>query len=147
MYKFLFVLCLLSFKQSDPVWSSDIEAAKVKAKADHKMILLNFSGSDWCGPCIRLHKEILSSDVFSKYATTHLVLLNADFPRMKKNQLADDKAKQNDALADAYNKTGIFPLTLLLNEDGKVVKRWEGFPNETPEDFVTDINNSFGNNK
>lgn len=103
------------------------------------MILLNFSGSDWCGPCIRLHKEIFNSEAFAAYAKDQLVLLNADFPRLKKNQLAKSRQLQNNKLADEYNAGGAFPLTLLLDANGKIIKRWEGLPNETPEAFVKEI--------
>jgi len=68
-------------------WETDLESAKHKAQDEHKFILLNFSGSDWCGPCIRMHQEIFENDDFKKYADNNLVLLNADFPRLKKNQL------------------------------------------------------------
>ena len=68
-------------------WETDFENAKKKAEKEHKLILLNFSGSDWCGPCIRLKKEIFQSNSFINYADSNLVLVNADFPRNKKNKL------------------------------------------------------------
>lgn len=120
-------------------WQTDFEKAKTEAKTENKFILLNFSGSDWCGPCIRLHKEIFGSEVFTKYADEKLVLVNADFPRLKKNMLSKEQQKQNDALADKYNSDGSFPLTLLLDADGKVIKKWEGFPSETPDEFTDDV--------
>jgi thioredoxin-related protein len=120
-------------------WQTDFERAKSEAKTENKFILLNFSGSDWCGPCIRLHKEIFDSEVFTKYADENLVLVNADFPRLKKNMLSKEQQKQNDALADKYNTNGAFPLTLLLDADGKVIKKWDGFPSETAEEFTNDV--------
>jgi thioredoxin-related protein len=120
-------------------WHYNLDEAKATAKKEHKHILLNFSGSDWCGPCIRLHKEILGSETFQKCADAKLVLINADFPRLKKNQLSKAQQKINDALADQYNSKGSFPLTLLLNENGKIIKQWEGLPNGTPEEFVEDV--------
>lgn len=122
-------------------WESNFEAAKKAARESHKLILLNFSGSDWCGPCIRLRKEILESDVFSKMADTALVLVNADFPRNKKNRLSAALTKQNEALADIYNREGKFPFTLLLDADGKVIRTWEGFPGKSANDFSYEINN------
>ena len=112
---------------------------KLKPKSENKFILLNFSGSDWCGPCIRLHKEIFDSEVFTKYADEKLVLVNADFPRLKKNMLSKEQQKQNDALADKYNNDGAFPLNVLLNADGKVIKKWDGYPSSTPEEFTNDV--------
>ncbi|WP_461448511.1 thioredoxin family protein [Mucilaginibacter sp.] len=65
-------------------WSGDFSAAQKQAQQEHKLIIINFSGSDWCGPCIRLRKEILESSTFEDYATDHLVLVRADFPRQKR---------------------------------------------------------------
>lgn len=121
-------------------WMGDFNAAKSEAIQKHKLILINFSGSDWCGPCIRLRKEILESGTFEGYASDHLVLVRADFPRQKRNQLSKEQTKLNEALADKYNADGKFPYTLLVDENGKVLKTWDGFPNESPDQFVSDIN-------
>jgi thioredoxin-related protein len=144
----LLLITLFSTILLSPIsWQTDIEKAEQSAKAEHKLIVLNFSGSDWCGPCIRLHKEIFESEVFTSFANEHLVLLNADFPRSKKNQLSKEQQKKNDELADAYNKEGVFPLTLLLNPDGKVLKKWEGFPKESADEFTNEINGVANANK
>lgn len=120
-------------------WLGDFNAAKNEAVQKHKLILINFSGSDWCGPCIRLRKEILESSEFENFASDNLVLVRADFPRQKKNQLSKDQVKLNETLADKYNADGKFPYTLLVDVDGKILKQWDGFPNETPDQFITDI--------
>ena len=129
-------LSLLFFLNFSPVWLTDFDQAKQKAKEEHKYILLTFSGSDWCIPCIKLHKEIFDSKAFTDFADEHLELVNADFPRLKKNQLSKEQQKKNESLADRYNPQGSFPLTLLLTEEGKVVKSWEGYPNVSPEEFT-----------
>ncbi|MEO6357828.1 MAG: thioredoxin family protein [Ferruginibacter sp.] len=139
MKKAILLMAVAVISMSFINWHYNMEEAKATAKKDHKHILLNFSGSDWCGPCIRLHKEILGSDAFQKFANANLVLVNADFPRLKKNQLPKDQQKINDALADQYNSKGSFPLTLLLNESGKIVKQWEGLPSATPEEFAEEV--------
>lgn len=77
--KLLITFLVLFFFVSDPQWLLDFSKAQQEAVQSKKMILLNFSGSDWCGPCIRLRKEILGSDVFNKYAADHLILVSADF--------------------------------------------------------------------
>lgn len=120
-------------------WGTDLEKAKQQASTEHKYILLNFSGSDWCGPCIRMHKDIFESESFSTLANDKLVLVNADFPRLKKNQLAKELQKSNEVLADQYNPQGIFPLTVLLTAEGKVVKSWEGFPQGASENFLSQL--------
>jgi Thioredoxin-like len=122
-----------------PGWHYNLDEAKAIARQEHKHILLNFSGSDWCGPCIVLRKEILDDTVFLKMADTALVLVNADFPRKKKDQLPALQQKINNALADQYNAEGQFPRTLLLNADGKVLKTWDGNPGVTPEVFAADV--------
>jgi thioredoxin-related protein len=127
------------FLVSSNGWGTDFENAKKIAEKEHKLILLNFSGSDWCIPCIRLHKEVFENESFKSFAENNLVLINADFPRLNKNQLSKDMQKKNDKLADKYNSQGIFPYTLLLDADGKVLKVWEGFPNLSPEQFEGQI--------
>jgi thioredoxin-related protein len=134
---FIALLGLAAFAPGD--WQNDFEKAKQTAQADHKYILLNFSGSDWCGPCIRLHKEIFDADVFDQYAKSHLVLVNADFPRLKKHALPAALQKKNDELADQYNKEGTFPLTILLTSEGKVLKTWEGLPPVSAEEFTKQV--------
>lgn len=120
-------------------WHYNFEEAKQIAQKEHKHILLNFSGSDWCGPCIRLHKEIFENESFQAFAAKNLVLVNADFPRLKKNQLPAAQQKINDAIAEKYNSKGSFPLTLLLDENGKLLKEWDGYPKVTPEALANDM--------
>ena len=136
----LLAIYLIMIFSASVSWLGDFNTAKTEAAQNHKLILINFSGSDWCGPCIRLRKEILESNTFENYASDHLVLVRADFPRQKKNQLPKDQVKLNEALADQYNPDGKFPFTLLVDEHGKVLRSWDGFPNETPDQFVSDIN-------
>ena len=141
--KFLLTFLISSLLTTNsPVWFSDINKAKTEAATSGRYILVNFSGSDWCGPCIRLHKELFGTETFISYAQKNLVLVNADFPRLKKNQLSKEQQKMNDALADQYNPQGHFPYTVLLDAKGKVIKTWDGFPNESPDKFLADINSA-----
>lgn len=126
-------------------WHYNLQQAEQIARNSHRYVLLNFSGSDWCGPCIRLHKEIFAAPEFTAFADTSLVMVNADFPRNKKNQLSATQQSVNDELAGKYNNEGDFPLTLLLNADGKVLKKWIGYPKGTASDFIADINNTISN--
>jgi len=120
-----------------PGWLTNLEDAKKQAKTEHKYILLNFSGSDWCGPCIELTRNVFQTEIFNKYAAENLVLVNADFPRSKKHQLDFKQKAINEALAQTYNKSGAFPLTLLLDENGKVIQKWEGAPANSPAVFIS----------
>jgi thioredoxin-related protein len=135
------------FFLSSPNWYHNLHEAEKVAQKEHKYILLNFSGSDWCGPCIRMHTEIFESPVFKEMADTQLVMVNADFPRKKKNQLPPDQQKLNDEMADHYNSHGKFPLTLLLDAEGKVLLTWEGLPEESPEAFTMEVRNGIYSNQ
>lgn len=130
----MFVLQNLSTR-----WLTDFEQARQKAYSEQKLIVLNFSGSDWCGPCIQMHKEIFDSEAFEQFANVHLVLVKADFPRLKKNALTKDQQKKNDQLAEIYNKKGIFPATVLLTAEGNPIKIWEGFPQLSAGQFIREI--------
>src|ERR1700761_5482856 len=115
----LLAICMLFIFNPTVTWLGNFDDAKVEAAKDHKLILINFSGSDWCGPCIRERKEIFETAAFENFASEHLVLVRADFPRQKKNQLSKEQAKLNEDLADRYNSEGKFPYTLLVDENGK----------------------------
>jgi thioredoxin-related protein len=129
--KLLSIFFLITFSISTAEWTTDFSKAKTEATEKSKYILLNFSGSDWCGPCMKLKKEVLDSEAFLKFAEDKLVLVRADFPRNKKNKLSPEQTKQNEALAEKYNNEGKFPLTVLINAEGKVVKTWDGYSPST----------------
>ena len=66
-------------------------------------------------------------------------MVNADFPRQKKNQLAKDLQKQNDQLADKYNSKGSFPFTAILDAKGNVLRSWDGLPKESADQFLQEV--------
>ena len=119
-------------------WIGDFSQAQSQAKQEKKFILLNFSGSDWCGPCIKLKHDVFETAEFEQFAQGKLVLVRADFPRLKKNQLPKDQQDRNDQMAERYNPNGKFPLTVLINAQGKVVKEWEGYQ-PSKEKFIAEI--------
>lgn len=137
--KLILLASVIFLSFSFTTWEPDFATAKQEANKKHELILLNFSGSDWCGPCIRLKKEIFQSTVFSEFADSNLISYNADFPRNKKNQLDNKIKDQNEKLADQYNPEGKFPFTLLINEEGKVVKSWDGLPAEDSSAFTQEL--------
>ena len=138
MMKTVVSIFLISFVLQGNTWSTDFNKAKQEATTNNKCILLNFSGSDWCAPCIKTKRDLFETKEFMDYAATNLILVNADFPRLKKNKLDDALTKSNEALADIYNKEGEFPLTLLLDANGKVLKKWVGFPGPA-DTFINSI--------
>jgi thioredoxin-related protein len=138
--KLLVIAVLMAVSSSLSPWMNDFAAAKKIAVEKHQCLLVNFSGSDWCGPCIRLHKEIFDGEAFLAMAKDQLVLVNADFPRLKKNQLPKAQQQQNEKLADLYNAAGNFPSTVLVNAEGKVLKVWDGYPKQGAAAFIAEIN-------
>lgn len=113
----LFALGAVSAR-AEANWLSDISKAQTEAKANHKLLLLDFTGSDWCIWCKKLHAEVFSKPEFQDYAKDHLVLMTVDFPRQ--SPLAPEVRKQNEELAAKYGIQG-FPTIIVLNGDGKQV--------------------------
>ncbi len=124
-----------SFSQKNENFSQKLELAKT----ENKNVLLYFSGSDWCAPCVKFKKFIINTPEFQIFAKENLVIYNADFPRLSKNKLAKEVEKENETLADKYNSKGIFPLILLLDAEGNVIKKWEEYPKETVEEFIAKL--------
>ncbi len=113
-------------------WITDFEKAKETAKKLKRPMLVDFTGSDWCGWCIKLDKEVFSKDEFKEYAKDNLVLVELDFPNRKKQ--SDALKAQNKALAKKYGIRG-YPTILLLDADGKELAR-TGYQRGGPEKYV-----------
>lgn len=140
MRKLLLAFMFLSFAvvfAGNPI--NDLSKAKEVAKSENKLILLKFSGSDWCVPCIKLQKQIIESEQFQIFSDKNLVLMNADFPRLKKNMLPKEEQKLNEALAEKFNKDGVFPKLVLMNSEGKILAHWEGFGNWSAQTLIDNI--------
>lgn len=102
--------------RADISWLTDYEQAQKQAKSSKKLLLLDFTGSDWCGWCIRLRREVFSKPEFQEYASKNLVLMEVDFPRAKEQP--QDVRMQNQNLAMRYEVQG-FPTIIVLNAEGK----------------------------
>jgi len=120
-------------------WLTDLEEAKKVASEKNQNIVLVFQGSDWCAPCIKLDKEIWSTDEFKNYAQENFVMLQADFPRKKKNKLEKAQQEKNNNLAEKYNKQGFFPHVVVLNEKGNVLGR-TGYKKVSPTAYIKILN-------
>jgi thiol-disulfide isomerase/thioredoxin len=114
---FFWLLSVLTISAGQAQVLVDPTEAFGAAQASGKPVLLVFSGSDWCAPCIRLEREVLSDSVFLRYAADHLILLKADFPQRKKQ--AQPLKAACEKLADTYNQEGAFPKLLLISPDKK----------------------------
>ena len=135
---FLGVFLFISLGIQSQNWHTDLDEAKTMASQNNQKIILVFKGSDWCAPCIKLEREVLSTEHFRTYAKDHFVLLEADFPKRKKNALPDDLQKKNNELAERYNKRGVFPFVVVLDKDGNVLGE-TGYFKTTPEAYVTHL--------
>lgn len=119
----LFVItCLVSspLRAADAAWGSDFEAALLKAKKSGKPLLVDFTGSDWCKWCIKLHKEVFSTEAFVQWSQKSLELVVIDFP-MSVLQRAEVKMR-NENLARIYGVQA-FPTILILDSNGRLLER------------------------
>ncbi|MCM4171581.1 thioredoxin family protein [Arenibacter sp. TNZ] len=136
MKKWTLIMALLfSGLSTAQKWESDWSTAVAMAKENHQNVLLVFSGSDWCAPCIKLDKSIWQSVEFQEYAKDHWTMLRADFPRKKANQLPDAQKDKNAQLAEKYNKNGYFPLVLVLDSNGNILGQ-TGFKNISVKEYI-----------
>ncbi|MEY8849087.1 thioredoxin family protein [Psychroserpens sp. XS_ASV72] len=116
-------------------WLTNFEQAKSLAKAQNKKVILVFQGSDWCAPCIKLDKEIWSTETFKTYAEKHYIMLKADFPKRKKNALSEAQQEHNNKLAETYNKNGYFPYVVVMDADGNYLGS-TGYQKIEPSEYI-----------
>ena len=124
---------------SEGEWLTDLPKALNRAKAEKKAVLMDFTGSDWCGWCKRFNKEVFSTAEFKEYATKNLVLVEVDFPNQKK--LGPELKKANDGLKSKYNVNG-FPTLVVLNGEGREIGRQVGYSDGGPKAFIAKLENS-----
>jgi thioredoxin-related protein len=121
---------------AETTWLTDLPKAQAQAKAENKIVLLDFTGSDWCGWCIKFKKETLDTAEFQAYAATNVVLVELDYPQKKVQ--SDDLKKANAALKDQYNIEG-FPTLIVLDKGGKEIGRQVGYAKGGPQAFIAKI--------
>jgi thioredoxin-related protein len=131
----LLVSLALAVQAAELEWLTDLPKAQAKAKQDKKIVMLDFTGSDWCGWCIKLNKEVFSTPEFAAYAKTNVVLVEVDFPRRKK--LSEGQQKANDALQEKYAVRG-YPTLIVLNSDGKKIGEL-GYMPGGPKPFLAEL--------
>ena len=105
-------------------WMTDLEAAKAKAAAENKAVLIDFTGSDWCGWCIRLRKQVLDTPAFETYAKDKFVLMEVDVPQNPK--FDPELRKRNEQLCEQFSVDG-FPTIMVITPQGEVVGGFSGF--------------------
>lgn len=117
------------------VWLTDYDKALAQAKIQKRPVLVDFTGSDWCIWCMKLHSEVFSQPVFESWAQKKVVLLKLDFPR--RTPQSDAVKKANAALAEKYHIEG-FPTILILDENGNEKAR-TGYRRGGPEAYVKQL--------
>jgi thioredoxin-related protein len=137
--KFIIILILtFSVNCFAQDWQTNLNEAKKIASKNNESIVIVFQGSDWCGPCMKLDKEVWSTPEFQKLSKDHFVMLKADFPRKKANKLSDEQTAQNAKLAELYNDQGYFPLVVVINSNGKVLGKM-GYEKLSPKTYFNKL--------
>lgn len=135
MKRYAIVISLLTGlapAQDQGLWIQDFAAAKAKAKAEKKDLLVDFTGSDWCGWCIKLDNEVFAKEAFQAEAPKHFVLVKLDYPR-DQSILTEEIVKQNAELQGTFNIQG-FPTILLMSHTGLVYGQ-TGYQEGGPEAY------------
>jgi thioredoxin-related protein len=117
-------------------WLTSVPDAQAQAKKENKLVLMDFTGSDWCSWCKKLDAEVFSKPEFADYAKKNLVLVQVDFPN-NKEQSADLK-KANQALQEKYKING-FPTLIVINGDGKIVWQQVGYLAGGPPAVIAEL--------
>ena len=127
--------------RAEAMWGHDAITAQSRAKENGKLVLLDFTGSDWCSPCMALHDFVLSQPEFLNYAEKNLELVELDFPQ---NKSIDEKlAKANAKLAEKYNIDG-FPTIIVLDSAGKIVHRDVGYSGKNAKAYTANLQKALG---
>ena len=101
------------------IWQSNFEEVQQQAKKDGKLILLYFSGSDWCRPCMQLKSDVFETEAFKEFANENFILTLFDFPAQKTHQLPKEQKSHNEKMAEKYNSRGAFPIVVIVDYQGK----------------------------
>ena len=116
-------------------WAADYGSAQRTAADEGKSVVLVFSGSDWCAPCIKLDREIWQDPSFQAAAQEDFVFYRADFPGKKENRLSEELTEANEKLAERYNQRGAFPLVVILTPEGEVLGQ-TGYQKISPTEYL-----------
>jgi len=142
-YRFFLFAVAVSVLVSAPLaggeesgWLTDYKQAQQQAKANNKFLLLDFTGSDWCGWCRKFDREILLKPEFKDFARDNLVVVELDFPRAKPQP--PELRKQNRELAQQYEIVG-FPTIVVLSADGQKLWRYDGYFPDGPAAFIAQL--------
>jgi protein disulfide-isomerase len=120
---------------ADSTWLTDLPKAQAQAKTEKKLVLLNFTGSDWCPWCWKLRDEIFKTPEFEAYAKKNLVLVEVDFPRKK--EISAEQKKANKELSTKYKIEG-YPTVVVLASTGETAGTL-GYMKGGPSGFIAKL--------
>ena len=120
-------------------WSTDLDKALEKAKTENKALLVEFTGSDWCPPCIAMRKNVFSKKEFVDAASKNFILVELDFPKGDK-----DLKEKNQPFAEKY-KIECFPTVILLNSEGKEFNRFFASQYPKTDEFLKHLDEALEN--
>lgn len=120
-------------------WLTDFDTAMQKASVENKPVILVFQGSDWCTPCIKLSKNIWSSEEFIRYSQGNYIMLMADFPKKKENKLSKEQQEKNNKLFEKYNVSGAVPFVVIFDKNGKVLGT-TGYKDISSAEYINHLN-------
>ncbi len=126
-------------RAADLTWLTDVPKAEQQAKAGNKLVLLDFTGSDWCGWCMKLDKDTFDQPEFADYAAKNLVLVQLDYPQHKEQ--SDDLKSANAALAKKYEIDG-YPTLIALKPDGTVAWKQVGYLEGGPKALIAKLDDA-----
>ena len=115
---------IMSAAQAADAWLTDFKVARAQAQAEQKPIVLDFTGSDWCGWCMTMRRMVLDTPDFYTYARNKFVLMEVDLPR-DTTKMTNEQIRQNNALAQQY-KVNTFPTVLVITADGQLIGGFTG---------------------
>jgi disulfide reductase len=127
---------------ADLNWLTNLPKAQAQAKAENKLVLMDFTGSDWCIWCKKLDADTFSKLEFADYAKTNLVLVEVDFPNNKPQ--SDELKKANAALKAKYDSEGAFPTLILMKPDGMVLWKQTGYLEGGPAAMIAELEKAKG---
>jgi thioredoxin-related protein len=141
---FLILLVISQFALAEEIsdtkvtWLTDFEQAIKQCKQTNKLILMAFTGSDWCHACMRLTKEQFENKSFKKFVAENFILIQVDFPRSKRNRLSSSQIAKNEKLAERYNPDGIVPFLVIVDESEAAIGK-TGYQEWTPAEFINKL--------
>lgn len=137
MKKIVFFLLLLNVSLwAGNNWLVNFDDAQQEALKTDKKIMLYFSGSDWCRPCILLKKKVFETEQFENFARENLILVMLDFPAHEQNKLSEAQIEHNEKIAEIYNPAGNFPFIVIVSQSGVKMSEIIGYNNDSAIEYI-----------